>query len=566
MLVIEIELLSGRYSATAHNDRGRAEWPPHPARLFSALVAAMHDNVPYDDDEREALLWLEQQAPPSLNVDLKVSESVGRRRVLDVYVPVNDVTLVGDVEKPLRDARDAAVKLAAKPAGSVTKTDLERAQKLVEREATKLDAFLHAQQRIDPNPAKLSLATAAALLPHGRTRQVRTFPVVFPERRTFAFIWSHPVPPKLRAALDSLCKRVTRLGHSSSLVRCVITDRSITPTLVPDEDGDVVLRTVGPNQVARLEAEFVRHQGIENRVLPAIPKRYGRLKSGPSNTVTAESIFSSDWVVFERVGGARPLSSRGTDLSRALRNALFDQHGSKTLPPSLSGHRQDGSAADQPHVAFIALPFVGHEHADASVQGCAIVIPRNIPDSDREALLRLVATWEEARAIDADRTTMELAGGTLPPVRLRRVELPGKTTLLPMTWCRPARRFITATPIALDRNPGNLRSNQQRTAHKASIEAQQHVAESCVRIGLPRPISVEVSLAPLLQGAQSVHGFLPWPDRPGRPVRVRVHADIRFAEPVRGPVLLGAGRFFGLGLCLPILGISEGGVRHEPVR
>jgi CRISPR-associated protein Csb2 len=29
------------------------------------------------------------------------------------------------------------------------------------------------------------------------------------------------------------------------------------------------------------------------------------------------------------------------------------------------------------------------------------------------------------------------------------------------------------------------------------------------------------------------------------------HATIEFAEPVAGPVVLGAGRFFGLGLCIP---------------
>lgn len=557
MLAIEVELLGKRYAATAHNDRGRAEWPPHPARFFSSLVAALHEHDPVDADEREALLWLERQPPPSIDVDLDVTEDIGRRRVLDVYVPVNDVTLVGDAESPLREAREKVFKLAAQPEGSVTKTELKKAQKLVEKEEVKLAAFLDAQQRVEANPAKSSLATATALLPNSRTRQVRTFPVVVPEHSTFAFIWSEDVPDRLRDALDNLCKRVTRLGHSSSLVRCAIVDRPVTPTLVPDEDGDLVLRTVGPNQIARLEAEFVRHQGIENRVLPAIPKRYGRLISGPSDPVAAEGIFSNDWVVFERVGGARPLSSRGTDLSRALRDSLFEQHGSKTLPASLSGHRQDGSATDQPHVAFVALPFVGHEHADASVQGCAIVIPCELARSDREALLRLVATWERDRAIDAD-GAMELAGGTLPTVRLKRVELPVKSTLRPATWCKPARRFVTATPIALDRNPGNLRSNQHGTAHKASIEAQQYVADACERIGLPRPISVEVSLAPLLRGAQPVYAFLPWPGQPGRTVRVRVHADILFAEKVAGPVLLGAGRFFGLGLCLPI---HEGGAR-----
>ena len=109
-----------------------------------------------------------------------------------------------------------------------------------------------------------------------------------------------------------------------------------------------------------------------------------------------------------------------------------------------------------------------------------------------------------------------------------------------------------ATPIALDRNPGNIRSNQGGTAQRAAIEAQRSIADACERIGLPRPLSVEVSLSPLLPGVQPVRAFLPWPGRPGRVSRTRVHADIIFPEVVRGPVILGAGRFFGLGLCLPV--------------
>jgi CRISPR-associated protein Csb2 len=551
MLTIEVELLGGRYAATAHNDRNRAEWPPHPARFFSALVAALHDNDPVDGNEREALLWLEQQAPPSLDVDLDVNEVTGRRRVLDVYVPVNDVSLVGDAEKPLREARAVAVSLAGVPTTPEIDKELKRAKKAVEKEEKKLAALLAEQHAVEDEPSATDLATAAALLPDRRTRQVRTFPVVLPTRSCFAFRWAEDVPATLRTALDALCERVTRLGHSSSLVRCAIVQHPVTPTLVPDDDGEEVLRTVGQGQLHRLEAEFTWHQGVEPRVLPAIPKRYGPPPAEGEVIAPARSIFSNNWIVFERVGGARPMSSRGTDLSRALRDALLEQQGSRTLPVSLSGHRQDGGPADDTHVAFVALPFVGHEHADGSVQGCAIVMPRGLAASDRETLLRLVAAWEKGRAIDGD-TTVELAGGTLPPVRLTRVELPAKVSLRPGTWCRSARRFVTATPVALDRNPGNLRSNQEGTAHRASIEAQRSIADACERIGLPRPISVEVSLAPLLPGAQPVRSFLPWPGQPGRTPRVRVHADISFAAPVRGPVLLGAGRFFGLGLCMPM--------------
>ena len=551
MLTIEVELLGGRYAATAHNDRNRAEWPPHPARFFSALVAALHDNDPVDDNERKALLWLERQPPPSLDVDLDVDENIGRRQVLDVYVPVNDISLVGNVEKPLREARATVVSLAAALTTPDIEKKLKRAKHAVEKEEKKLAVFLAEQQVVEDEPSMTDLATAAALLPDRRTRQVRTFPVVFPTRRYFAFRWPEDVPASLRTALDSLCERVTRLGHSSSLVRCAIVEHAITPTLVPDDDGETMLRTVGQGQLHRLETEFARHQGVEMRVLPAIPKRYGLPPAEGEGIAPARSIFSNDWIVFERVGGARPQSSRGTDLSRALRDALLEQHGSKTLPGSLSGHRQDGGPADETHVAFIALPFVGYDHADGSVQGCAIVMPRGLAASDRETLLRLVAAWEKGRTVDGD-TTVELAGGTLPSVRLRRVELSAKVSLRPGTWCQAARRFVTATPIALDRNPGNLRSNQHGAAHRASIEAQRSIADACERIGLPRPISVEVSLAPLLPGAQPVRSFVPWPGQPGRTARVRAHADIRFAAPVRGPVLLGAGRFFGLGLCMPM--------------
>ncbi|MCM2315498.1 MAG: type I-U CRISPR-associated protein Csb2, partial [Thermoanaerobaculia bacterium] len=112
--------------------------------------------------------------------------------------------------------------------------------------------------------------------------------------------------------------------------------------------------------------------------------------------------------------------------------------------------------------------------------------------------------------------------------------------------------FITATPIALDKNPGNLRSNLNDTAHRAALESQRSISDACLRVVGVRPISVEVSLTPLLPGAQHVRDFLPWPGRPGRTPRVRVHADIRFDERVHGPLLLGAGRYFGLGLCLPV--------------
>lgn len=557
MLAIEVEFLTGRYAATAHNNRGLYEWPPHPARFFSAMVAALHDHDDVDLAERDALLWLEHQDAPSLRVDQEAN--VGRRQVHDVYVPVNDVTLGKDTESfgtSAQHATDMKIQKVTK-AEATLNTERAKTPPIADRVAKAEKALTKAKAELTTKseaPAKgppaTDVAAAIALMPERRTRQVRTFPVALPESPTFAFLWPDADPSPHRAALERLCASVTRLGHSSSLVRCTLVDCDITPTLVPSDEGEVVLRVVGRGQLERLDRAFQHHQGVQSRVLPARPRRYGLASKQATPSPQAASVFSAtDWVLFERIGGSRPLASRTTDLARALRDALIEVHGNQDLPATISGHAENGPT-EQPHVAFVSLPFVGHEHADGALMGCALVLPDDLPGPDRELLLRLVAQWEKERG--TRRGELTLAGGTLPPFHIRRVDVSAKAALDPMRWSHPSARFITATPIALDKNPGNLRSNHGGAARKAALEAQRSISDACLYVVGVRPVAVEVSLAPLLPGAQHVRDFLPWPGRPGRTRRVRVHAEIQFEAPVRGPLLLGAGRYFGLGLCLPV--------------
>ena len=77
---LRVEFLSGRASLTLP-DSDQAEWPPHPDRVFSALVAAHYECGVGD---RAALLWLEQQPPPAIYAPQAI-----RRESLH-YVPVND--------------------------------------------------------------------------------------------------------------------------------------------------------------------------------------------------------------------------------------------------------------------------------------------------------------------------------------------------------------------------------------------------------------------------------------------------------------------------------------------
>lgn len=77
-MAIEIHLMGGTYEAAL--DDG-PEWPPHPGRLFSALVAQAKPGSADDT----ALTWLEEQTPPV------VLASVAEPSTMRAFVPTNAV-------------------------------------------------------------------------------------------------------------------------------------------------------------------------------------------------------------------------------------------------------------------------------------------------------------------------------------------------------------------------------------------------------------------------------------------------------------------------------------------
>src|SRR6516162_9289428 len=87
MFTLRVQYLTGRVCA-APIDEGDAkesvEWPPHPSRLFSALVSSWAEGGG-EPELRGALEWLELQPPP----EICFSPGSGNRMV-EAYVPVND--------------------------------------------------------------------------------------------------------------------------------------------------------------------------------------------------------------------------------------------------------------------------------------------------------------------------------------------------------------------------------------------------------------------------------------------------------------------------------------------
>jgi CRISPR-associated protein Csb2 len=123
-----------------------------------------------------------------------------------------------------------------------------------------------------------------------------------------------------------------------------------------------------------------------------------------------------------------------------------------------------------------------------------------------------------------------------------------KRSLDPALYAGPAFVFATVTPIVLDRHLKESGAARQE-------EAARQIAAACRNIGLPEPVAVVVDKHSAIEGAPSAYAsgnaprWMNWRVPQSLASRQLTHAMIRFAEPVDGPVILGAGRFVGLGLC-----------------
>ncbi|MGH9069635.1 MAG: type I-G CRISPR-associated protein Csb2 [Acidimicrobiales bacterium] len=499
-LAIRVELLSERYVATRFDDRNQPEWPPQPARLFSAMVAAWATNTPPEPCERDALVWLEAQGPPAMACSRP--EEVGTRTSVVQYVPNN--------------------------------------------------------QPSDPKDGGL-----LTLIPERRGRQPRTFPTVVPADPQMWFLWPNAEPGFKRLGdLDQVLSRIGRLGHSSSLVSCRLDDHPPDPGLLPNPNGPLALRVPAPGLLDLLEEAFEHHLGCEPRTLPAATAHYSWF-SPKAPDIPLPALAGHRFLLRIR---QRDLPIwRSQELARAVHGAL-QTYANQPIPEVLSGHQTGPpgiktGASQRAHAAVVPLPFVGRIHATGVLQGVAILLPTHINPEERMAVAGAIGRWRQAsRSAGTDEEPTDDEGpACLARLQKGRVlkldpvdDLEVSWSLRERTWSRSASQWATATPIVLDRFPRGL-LDRHRPDRQAVAEAQaiDTITRACEHIGLPRPAQVAVLTDPPLHGSAPAGAFPPYATR-DRPARLAVHARIGFDLPVRGPLLLGAGRYLGQGLCLPL--------------
>ena len=539
---IEVNFLTGRYVATSHNDRRKSEWPPHPARLFSALVDTWSDADEPDQLEREVLEWLEAQPPPAIHA----SEGVPRK-VVSHFVPVNDISLFGNwyEKKALKvsELQHCLTEQLGSSKGEITKS-VEKLQKSLLKEN---NVRSQVSKTGNTNPD-----LAQGLFSDYRGKQERFFPSITPDESRVVYTWECRIPDGLEITLDHILCRLTRLGHSSSLVSCRVVMNPSSANYIPDNNGKEQFRTVRSGQLNELEERQISHKGIRPRSLPYINTRYRVSVQDSTVEQPLKSASSGEWIVFEFSHNSRLFpATRTIELATIMRSAIF-HYIEDPIPEDISGHRPDGTPTKKPHVAFLPLPYAGHTRSDGRLLGIALSLPSTLSNDSRRALYRAIASWEDKE--ESSKLLKLTLGhqGVIEMYRLRQ-----NSTLVSLRqnlWNGPSHRWISATPVALPKHPGRLTGGTQIARARSWKRAKDAVVTACINVGLPKPLEVQVSLHPLITGAYHAMRFpaLNQGDRSGNPIRRQlVHTSLIFEHRVQGPLALGAGRFLGLGLMCP---------------
>ncbi|WP_418139801.1 type I-U CRISPR-associated protein Csb2 [Oceanimonas smirnovii] len=449
MFILRIGFLTGQFLAAEEHAPEEAEYPPHPGRVFSALVAAEAlSDIGISSMSQAAMEWLEQCEPPQIIASDSYHAKVGTS-----YVPVAD--------------------------------------------------DLHPQYK----------KKHSRYFPHC----VLTVPEV-------SYVWKEDIPDEYLEQLDLLAENITHLGTSHSLVTAKFERLQYKPDInfQPDSGGSHMLRVAGSGrrqellQLYQRKKVIVRHPPPCNEVYVA----YQNL-----NRKAMPSLYS-DLLIF-KVGSAHLTLDTLPLFTRALRAAVMALMGRVGFPIPEPVH---GHGYDQTHIAWLPLPFLRHKYADGRVLGIGIAIPEQMLPSQKEQLSMVLGMLCEKEVSLSDSIKF-----TISPLPISVVKLP--RALRKDTWVRSSKVWQSITPIELDRHP---KKNKGETISTA-------LADSFVRAGFPKPVKIELRKNTTVQG-----GLNSSSDK-----CLRVHAVVTFSQSLEGPVTVGRGRYFGMGMMVPA-NVAEG--------
>jgi CRISPR-associated protein Csb2 len=403
---------------------------------------------------------------------------------------------------------------------------------------------------VPPNDARSEKKAAAKhVMPALRPRYGRRFVAARPHDAVVQFRWdSVEADERTLTLLDGLARDVVYVGHSTSLTRCRFL--SVSDSIAMRNETGTVRRRVYPGRFDELRRDFEAGR----RPRPGDPA------AAPVESIPSRSNhFGERWLILEHINGVMPDIRACSLVARAIRDTIlsgYERVGLETrIPEVVSGHTRDGAPSRDPHIALVPLPFAGFPHADGHVMGFALIPPQEsgiLDDPDFRNALRAVAPMDEERGRRV-MTVQTKAGAPAQEAFSLHLSpsfesMANRRSMDPALYNVVARDFATVTPIVLDRH-------LKAKGAARDQEMCELIARACVNIGLPEPDRVVPDKHASLEGVPSAYPsgqaprWMRWKLSPTLASRQLTHAFLRFRYAVHGPVILGAGRHFGLGLC-----------------
>lgn len=552
-LTIGVDFITGRCVAASVSNRDQPEWPPHPGRLFMAMAASVFET---DEEEGEvaALQWLESQPAP----EIFASES-NPRSLVKFYVPVNDKITVN--KSGLQST--PGLMRSKQERSFPTSIPLDPTVTYVWRNLDGIESHLRSLHSICANVIRVghssSLVSVRVIsgkedLEAASTTRMRWQPV-----SQFSDI-------RVRLASEGEFSRLKAACNADRIEEFVALKLTIESTKgKPQKEAKEAF-----------ERRFGQVYGKNLRPPEPTPATLGLWQGYRcieqdellSQTVHGEH-FDTELMILSKVEGRNFGIQDALALTSRLRDACMS-HCSVDPPPEwLGGHNlETGKPNKTPHTAFLALPYAGSDYADGHVMGLALAFPNRkyVSPAERGRLLGPLFYDEDGEA-----RNIELKLGNRGIWSLRLEERPEPpVSLQNRAWTGPSRTWASVTPVVLDRFPKKATIGEDRRAWEAEVRGT--IAESCVGAGLPLPVEIDLDTTGWHTGTPRAYaktrrlrqrnsadeyvqlgdGFPLMPGRQGRPSRPQIHVFLRFDQAIFGPVLIGAGRFLGYGLCKPI--------------
>lgn len=486
---------------------GTGDGPPSPARLFQALVAGAGLSGPLDLKNFEgALEWLERCEPPIVGSPNTLDGQSVRN-----FVPNNDLDAVGGDVRRIGSVR-------------TTKTFKPR---LFDTGIPWLYAWAFEAAEESEREANAICVLAERLYQFGRGADMA---------------WA------CAEVLDS-AQLEARLSNYSGVVHR------------PSESGGG--RTLACPKAGSLESLKERYTAGSRRFRTVgSGKAARRLFTQPPKPRFSQISYDrqSSWLVYDLREAIREVSFGPWPLVKAstlvvlLRDLAVDRlrHAfparTSEIERVVVGRKPDGADAGPSalRVRIIPLPSIGHHHADRQIRRVVVEVPPGCPFREDDI------HWAFSGLEIVDRDTGEILDILTPSTdetMLRHYGLATGThsrvwrSVTPVALPESAkRRRIEPTRMSTEAKDGTERADEQGRAAAAVVQALRHTE---VR---SRAVMIRVQREPFEAKGERVEKFAPGT----RFAKERLwHVEVTFGESVAGPLVVGDGRFLGLGVMAP---------------